>query len=179
LRAKGGILSSRVTHEPPTIEPMTEADIEGVLAIELASFHASDIGAEKEDPRGVREKQLREELARTWARLRVARASGPAGAERAVLGYVLFWHVADEIHLLNVAVDPRARRQGIGRALVLDLLAYARAHAVAKVLLEVRASNEAAIRLYESLGFTQFNVRKAYYSDGEDGVEMMLELEVT
>jgi [ribosomal protein S18]-alanine N-acetyltransferase len=156
---------------PDRIEPMTEADIEAVLAVDVASFHPSDIGAEKENLHAVRERQLREELARTWARIRVARAESGA-----VLGYILFWHVTDEIHLLNVAVDPEARRRGIGRALVLDLLAYARAHAAAKVLLEVRASNTAAIRLYEGLGFTEFNVRKAYYSDGEDGIEMMLEL---
>lgn len=161
-----------VTADVLTIEPMTEAEIEATLAIDLASFHPSDIGADRDDPRAAREKSLREELARSWARLRVAR--GPAGD---VLGYILFWHVADELHLLNVAVAPAARRRGIGRALVDELLAYARTHAAVKVLLEVRASNADAIRLYERLGFTQFNVRKAYYSDGEDGIEMMLELE--
>lgn len=144
---------------------MTEADLDAVLAIDLASFPHGDLGGE----RAVREKSLREELARSWARLRVARD------EHGVTGYILFWHVADEIHLLNVAVAPSARRRGIGIALVEDLLAYARAHAAAKVLLEVRASNEPAIRLYERLGFERFNVRKAYYADGEDGVEMMLE----
>lgn len=154
----------------PILSPMTEGDLEQVLAIDLASFHPSEIGREG-DPRA-REKQLREELARTWARLRVAR--DPDGSS--VLGYILFWHVADEIHLLNVAVTPDARRRGIGRALVEDLLQYARTHAAAKVLLEVRASNEAAIQLYDRLGFVRFNVRKAYYSDGEDGVEMLLEL---
>ncbi|HVH45565.1 MAG TPA: ribosomal protein S18-alanine N-acetyltransferase, partial [Labilithrix sp.] len=90
--------------------------------------------------------------------------------------YILFWHVADEIHLLNVAVDPDARRGGIGRALVEDLLGYARSKKAAKVLLEVRASNEAAIRLYEHLGFKKFNVRVRYYADDEDGIEMALEL---
>lgn len=150
---------------------MTEQDVDAALAIDVASFRPSDIGAERDDPRPVRDKQLREELARTWARLRVAR--GPGGA---VLGYVLFWHVADEVHLLNVAVDPARRRQGIGRALVEDVLAYARAHDASKVLLEVRASNDAALRLYERLGFQRFNVRRRYYADGEDGVEMVLAL---
>ncbi|MBX3197745.1 MAG: ribosomal protein S18-alanine N-acetyltransferase [Labilithrix sp.] len=156
-----------MSDESPTIEPMTEADVAATLAIDLASFHPRDIGGE----RGAREKNLREELARTWARLRVAR--GRAGD---VLGYILFWHVADEIHLLNVAVAPVARRRGVGRSLVADLVAFSRRERAAKILLEVRASNEPAIRLYERLGFTRFNVRKAYYSDGEDGVEMMLEL---
>lgn len=151
--------------------PMTEADVADVLAIDLASFHPSDVRVGAEATRALREQQLREELGRVWARLRVAREE-PEG----IVGYILFWHVTDEIHLLNVAVDPKARRRGVGRALVEDLVAYARAHAAAKVLLEVRASNEPAIRLYEGLGFERFNVRKGYYADGEDGVEMMLEL---
>src|SRR5262249_51786071 len=119
-----------------------------------------------------REKQLREELARAWARLRVARA--PSGE---VLGYVLFWHVTDEIHLLNVAVAPGERRGGIGRALVEEVIAYAKAHAAAKILLEVRASNVPAIALYKALAFTEFNVRTRYYADGEDAVEMVFEPE--
>lgn len=135
-----------------SIAPMEEADVvvAGALAID-----------------GVDEARLREELARTWARVRVAKGKG-------LLGYVLFWHVTDEIHLLNVAVDPAHRRRGIGRALVLDVIAYARAHGAAKVLLEVRASNAAAIALYEGLAFERFNVRRRYYDDGEDGIEMML-----
>ena len=154
-----------------TIEEMTERDLGAAVEIDLASFHPSDIGGERADPRAAREKSLREELARSWARVRVAR-----DAAGEVVGYVLFWHVVDEIHLLNVAVAPMARRFGIGRTLVEAVIAYARAHAAAKILLEVRASNVAALALYDRLGFTRFNVRERYYSDGEDGVEMVLEL---
>ena len=155
-----------------TIEEMTERDLDAAVEIDLSSFHPSDIGAEREDPRGVREKSLREELARAWARLRVAR-----DAEGRVVGYVLFWHVVDELHLLNVAVAPGARRSGIGRALVEAVIAYGRGRDAAKILLEVRASNVAALALYDRLGFTRFNVRERYYSDGEDGIEMVLALE--
>ncbi|MEO7094428.1 MAG: ribosomal protein S18-alanine N-acetyltransferase, partial [Polyangiales bacterium] len=128
-----------------------------------------ELGEGREDPRIVRERSLREELARPWSRLRAARDEGGT-----LLGYTLFWHVVDELHLLNVAVAVPCRRRGIGRALLADLLAYARAHEVVRILLEVRASNAAAIALYESLGFERFNVRAAYYSDGEDAVEMSL-----
>ncbi len=144
------------------VDTMTEADLEAALAIDLAAF---------KEPRDVREKQLREELVRPWARLRVARGDGGV-----VLGYLLFWHVADEAHVINVAVAPEARRRGIGRALVDHLVRYAREHGIAKILLEVRASNAAAIGLYERAGFTRFNVRPRYYSDGEDAIEMMLTL---
>lgn len=151
------------------IDAMTAADLDAALAIDLAAFRPSELDAPEDDPRGVREKQLTEELARPWARLRVARVD-----RGIVVGYALFWHVADEVHLLNVAVAPPERRRGVGRALMRDLLDYARRHAVARVLLEVRASNRAAIALYESLAFERVRVRKGYYADGEDAVEMML-----
>ena len=92
------------------------------------------------------------------------------------MGYLLYWHVVDEAHVINVAVAPQERRHGIGRALVAHLLDHARANGIVKLLLEVRASNVAAIKLYESAGFTKFNVRQRYYGDGEDAVEMMLPL---
>lgn len=132
------------------IEAMTEGDIAAVLAI---------------DP-DARESNLREELVRAWGRLRVLRD------EARVLGYVLFWHVTDEIHLLNVAVDETARRRGFGRRLVEEVIAYARAHDAAKVLLEVRVSNAPAVALYLALGFEEFNRRSRYYDDGEDAIEM-------
>lgn len=142
------------------VDTMTEADIDAVLAIDVAAFR---------EPRDVRERSLREELARPWARLRVARADGGV-----VVGYLLFWHVVDEGHVINVAVAPQERRKGIGRVLVDHLVAHAKENGIVKLLLEVRASNVAAIGLYEAAGFTRFNVRERYYGDGEDGVEMML-----
>jgi ribosomal-protein-alanine N-acetyltransferase len=132
------------------IEPMTEADIAAVLAI---------------DP-DARESNLREELVRTWGRLRVLRSEH-------LLGYVLFWHVTDEIHLLNVAVDPAERRKGYGRRLVEEVIDFGRSHQAERVLLEVRVSNAAAVALYAALGFEEFNRRKRYYDDGEDAIEMM------
>jgi [ribosomal protein S18]-alanine N-acetyltransferase len=141
------------------IEPMTEADLEAVLEIDVAAFR---------EPREVREKSLREELARSWSRLFVARADGGR-----IVGYLLYWHVVDEGHVINVAVAPQERRHGIGRALVAHLLEHARTNGIVKLLLEVRASNAAAIGLYDSAGFARFNVRERYYGDGEDAVEMM------
>jgi ribosomal-protein-alanine N-acetyltransferase len=147
------------------VEPMKEEDVSPVAALDDAAFGTHG----PSDTQEAREKNLHEELKRTWARLRVVRDVGGR-----VVGYVLFWHVTDEIHLLNVAVDPRARRQRVGRTLVEAVIEYARANQAAKVLLEVRASNAPAIALYENLGFVRFNVRARYYPDGEDGVEMML-----
>jgi [ribosomal protein S18]-alanine N-acetyltransferase len=157
--------------EPLSIDALVEHDVDAAVAIDIVSFASGELGAGREDPRVVRERSLREELVRPWSRLRAARdGSGK------LLGYTLFWHVVDELHLLNVAVAVDARRRGIGRALLEDLFAYAREHDAHRILLEVRASNAAAIALYESLGFTRFNVRERYYADGEDAVEMSLDV---
>lgn len=150
---------------------LVEADLPAAIAIDLEAFTPGELGAGQEPPYVVRERSLREEMARTWSRLRVAKES-----DGRVVGYSLYWHVVDEIHLLNVAVTIGARRRGIGRALVDELVAYGRAHGAVRVLLEVRASNAPAIAMYEALGFERFNVRTRYYSDGEDAVEMSLAL---
>ena len=154
-----------------TIDALMESELDAAIEIDLASFVPSELGAGGEDPRAVRERSLREELARPWARLRGARDEGLH-----LLGYALFWHVVDEVHLLNVAVAVSARRRGIGRALMDDLLGYARVNGIVRILLEVRGSNAAAIALYEQLGFERFNVRERYYADAEDAIEMQLVL---
>lgn len=151
------------------IDALVEADLTAAVDIDLASFVPSELGVGTETPHVVRDRSLREELVRTWARLRAARDESGA-----LLGYALFWHVVDELHLLNVAVAIPWRRRGIGRALIDDLIAYGRAHGVARILLEVRAGNLPAITLYEQLGFTRFNVRERYYADDEDAIEMSL-----
>ena len=149
------------------IDAFSPADLDAAIAIDLASFTSGELALGGENPYAVRARSLGEELVRPWSRLRAARDQ--AGR---LVGYSLFWHVVDEVHLLNVAVAVDARRRGLGRALMNDLFAYAREHAVVRILLEVRASNAPALALYESLGFSRFNVRPRYYADGEDAIEM-------
>lgn len=119
------------------------------------------------------EEHLREELARPWTKAWVAMGND----EDRVVGYLLSWHVADELHILQVASALGDRRRGIGRALVEQALAYAVSQRVRLVLLEVRRSNGAAIALYRRVGFIGSSVRRGYYSDGEDALEMLLELD--
>ncbi len=115
-----------------------------------------------------------EELSRPWARLWAARTA--AGAP--LVGFLISWHVADELHVLNIATVPAMRRRGIARALMDASLAYSSECKIRIVLLEVRRSNRAAIKLYRGLAFTALGVRAGYYADnGEDAIEMILALD--
>lgn len=92
-----------------------------------------------------------------------------------VAGYGCAWVVVDEAHIVTVAISPERRRGGIGRQIVQRLMAEAQSRGATCATLEVRATNEAALRLYESMGFVRSGIRKHYYPDnGEDAVVMWL-----
>ena len=93
--------------------------------------------------------------------------------EGRVLGYGGMMYVLDEGYISNVAVAPEARRQGIGRDLIKELMARAAALDLAFVTLEARCSNAAAIALYEKQGFVPVGKRKNYYDfPREDAILM-------
>jgi [ribosomal protein S18]-alanine N-acetyltransferase len=149
------------------ITEMREDDLAVVESLDAHAFGPTLPGAAD------RMAQLREELARPWALLRVARTREDPST---VVGFVLAWRVVDELHILNVAVAPDRRRQGIGATLLRLVLDEARSSGAARCLLEVRRSNTSALALYASLGFSPFNERRAYYPDGEDAIELDLRL---
>ncbi|MEI7984367.1 MAG: ribosomal protein S18-alanine N-acetyltransferase [Armatimonadota bacterium] len=92
-----------------------------------------------------------------------------------VSAYGGVWILVDEAHVTNVVVKSDFRGQGIGRKLMIELLTQARSKGAVCATLEVRATNAAAIHLYEELGFVQSTTRKQYYPDNkEDAVVMML-----
>ena len=130
--------------------------------------------AAMEGPTRMDEAQVRAELERPWARIWVARETEPGSSGKRIAGYLVAWHVADELHVMNVATRADRRRRGVGRALVDSAVAYARARRVRHALLEVRRSNRPAISLYRSVGFFAMGVRTRYYADDEDAVEMVL-----
>ncbi|AVR02738.1 ribosomal protein S18-alanine N-acetyltransferase [Pluralibacter gergoviae] len=87
--------------------------------------------------------------------------------------------VLDEATLFNIAVDPAHQRRGLGRALLEAVIDEVEKRGVATLWLEVRASNAAAIALYESLGFNEADVRRNYYPTAnghEDAIVMALPL---
>jgi [ribosomal protein S18]-alanine N-acetyltransferase len=90
-----------------------------------------------------------------------------------VLGYLCFWSMADEIQMLNLAVHPDCRRQGLGRRLMTFLFLLAEEEGISKVFLEVRPSNQPAISLYRSLGFKTLYRRPGYYEPDEEDALVM------
>lgn len=84
-----------------------------------------------------------------------------------IVAYALMSMAVGEAHVLNLCVDPRMQRQGIGRYLLQYLVSLARAANCTIVLLEVRKTNKSAIRLYEQQGFARLGLRKAYYPAAE------------
>lgn len=98
---------------------------------------------------------------------------------QAVAGYVGSQSVLGEADMMNLAVDPAYRRQGIGNRLVNALVDALRSKDVHCLTLEVRASNHAAIALYQNLGFQQVGRRPGYYSSPrEDALILRKEWEV-
>ncbi|MGL5240333.1 MAG: ribosomal protein S18-alanine N-acetyltransferase [Kluyvera ascorbata] len=85
--------------------------------------------------------------------------------------------VLDEATLFNIAVDPAYQRRGLGRELLEHLIETLETRGVLTLWLEVRASNHAAIALYESLGFNEATIRRNYYPTAEgreDAIVMAL-----
>lgn len=92
-------------------------------------------------------------------------------------GFLCRWLVADECHILNVAVHPELRRGGIAMALMAEAINEAKAKNIRLVTLEVRRSNVAARSLYRKLNFEERRLRSNYYGPGEDAIVMELHLD--
>ena len=83
--------------------------------------------------------------------------------EATVVGFLVAHEIAGEFELENIAVAGHARRRGVGRALLAELVKTAVRQGVRAIHLEVRGQNRAARALYERLGFVQSGVRRGYY----------------
>lgn len=140
------------------LRPMTRDDVSRVAAIEAESFAAP-----------WSEAAFASELDLPFSRALVVHREGEPGT---ALGYVVWWRVADEIHLLDLAVDRSCRRLGLGERLAVRVLDDARECAARMTTLEVAADNEPARRLYERLGFVTVSTRKDYYGPGRSALVM-------
>ena len=93
--------------------------------------------------------------------------------EERIVGFIGLMAVAGEGDITNVAVLPSRRKQGIGDLLVREMLALAKKKEIRKIMLEVRASNEAAIHLYEKYGFEFLCIRKKYFQKPTEDANIM------
>jgi ribosomal-protein-alanine N-acetyltransferase len=141
------------------LRPFVVSDLLAVLEIERTSF-----------PVPWQPEFFLNEMNNPYARLVVAERAGQ------VIGYFCRWLVADEMHILDVAVHPGHRRCGVGRLLLQHILAEARQNGACSASLEVRVSNQPAIALYQALGFQQAAIRRRYYENGEDAFLMVCSL---
>ena len=149
-------------HEPIEIRKMREQDLDQVLEIERFCF-----------PTPWSRALFERELSTPFARSFVAQET-PGNI---TLGYLCFWHVDREAHILNLAVHPQHRNRGIGTRLLGQGIDYCRKQGVEAVTLEVRRSNYKAISLYRDFHFQPQGIRRRYYTDsGEDAVVMGLHL---
>jgi [ribosomal protein S18]-alanine N-acetyltransferase len=90
-----------------------------------------------------------------------------------LVGYLIISRYVDAWHVMNIAVAPEYRRRGIARSLMERLFDVTARDARRGYTLEVRVSNEAAIRLYEELGFKTRGIRRGYYTDNREDALIM------
>ena len=157
-------MSAQWKDAAPTVQSMTTAQLDAVLAIEVAAYPFP------------------------WSRgnfIDSLVAGYPArllyGTRGELLGYFIAMEGVAEMHLLNITVAPAVQGRGHARTLFDALIALCHAHHAHELWLEVRASNARAREMYLHLGFTQVGVRKNYYpapfARREDAVVMSLKFD--
>lgn len=143
-----------------TLRPLAREHLDQVAAIEKACFR------------------------NPWSRsLFVEEMCMPMGVDRVALvqnqvaAFACLWLIADQAKVQNIAVHPAFQRRGLGRFLLLQMLALARELGALRAGLEVRSGNFAALSLYYSLGFRLFERIPAYYHpEGEDALVLWRDL---
>lgn len=157
-----GAQPSEATRNRVTLSPMTQDDLDAVIAIEQTAYsHPWTRGNFRDSLNPLFDAQC------LWL-------------DGELLGYFLAMHGVEEMHLLNITVAPGRQGQGWGH-MMLDALSLMSRHAGAQWLwLEVRQSNVRALKVYERYGFKQVSIRKDYYPAGrqqrEHAVVMSLKL---
>jgi len=148
------------------IESASVVDLEQILQLEEACFSAPWT-----------RKMLEVELSgNQFAHFLIAKGSGLQDGTTDIAGYLCFWVVFEELRIMNLAIKASARRRGIARRLVTRTLEIGLEKGASRALLEVRASNDPALLLYEHMGFRRVSIRSRYYSHPlEDAVLMEME----
>ena len=142
-----------------SLDVMRENDLKQILKIEREAFS---------NPWNV--KFFKEELRHNAFALYLT-----AQIEAEIIGYIGCWfkNHANEVHIVNLAVKKTYRRKGIGTYLIKEIIDMSRNLQTDFVTLEVRVTNEAAIKLYQDLGFKKAGLTPHYYMDNDEDALMM------
>lgn len=142
------------------IDLMGSKDLPEIMAIEKESFVTPwTMG------------MFTDELRVTHSQCLVARLT--QNKESVIGGYMIFWIVADEAHLHNIAIKKEFRRQGLAHCLMDLMREISRQARVKHMTLEVRESNTGAIKLYQKCGFVVKGKRPLYYTDTQEDALVM------
>jgi ribosomal-protein-alanine N-acetyltransferase len=143
-----------------TIRRMTIADVPAVHAIDVLSFTLPW------PERSLHYEVTGNPAARCWV----------AESGKRLVGMLILWMIVDEAHIATVATHPDFRRQGIAKSLLVEALNSAYNEGAKSALLEVRAGNKSALKMYAGLGFEIVGRRERYYKDNhEDAILMTLD----
>jgi ribosomal-protein-alanine N-acetyltransferase len=140
------------------IEPLRRKHLDGVMAIESVSY-----------PKPWSQKVFVNEIEMMR---RGERCYLVARQRNEVVGYAGAMFVVDDAHVTNIAVSPRAQRQGFATRLLAELAWASIEHGATALTLEVRVSNVGAQALYERFGFESAGIRAKYYENVEDAIVM-------
>jgi [ribosomal protein S18]-alanine N-acetyltransferase len=143
-----------------TIDLMEKKDLQEILAIEKESFISP-----------WSEGMFRDEINLTHSQCLVARIC--QGKKSMIGGYIIFWIVADEAHLHNLAVKKEFRKQGLAHGFMDVMKEISRQVGLKSQTLEVRESNLEAIKLYRKCGFVVKGRRPLYYPDTHEDALIM------
>lgn len=153
-------MSSENTPTEVRVDLMTAIDLPEILEIERASY-----------PTPWTEKMFIDEMRIKLAQCLVVKIE--IEGKPVIAAYIVFWLVADEIHLHNLAVKKEFRRQGLGCNLMALMKDIGGQLGATRQTLEVREHNEAAINLYRKCGFAVKGRRPKYYSDTSEDALIM------
>ncbi len=152
------------TQESPfSIRPGDDGDLNEIVAIEKLCQPA---------PWGAQ--QFKTELEKPYSKLLVLTDDE---TDSVMAGFIVYWKLMNEAEILDVCIHPDFRNRGFGKKLVRQVVSEGVREGLTRLLLDVRKSNQAAVHLYQGLGFVITQIRKQFYSNGEDAYTMSLDLQ--
>lgn len=149
-----------MANPPVSARPAVEEDFDQILAIEHLCY-----------PEPWTEGHFYQELRKPYSRVLVLTDDE---TDSVVLGYIVYWMQVEGVSLHNLAVDPKWRGLGLARRMLQIMINETVRDEIPKILLEVRETNRAAIKLYQSVGFKATHTRQKFYKNGDAAVVMEL-----